>query len=118
MIWIAHNSALKTKLIAALHDSAVGGHSGGQATYHRLKRLFWWKGLKADVLEYVKQCDVCQHAKGEKTHPHGLLQPLPIPQGAWQDLTMDFIEGLPKSEGCDTILVVVDRYTKYAHFPP
>jgi hypothetical protein len=118
LIWIAHNSALKTKLIAALHDSAVGGHSGGQATYHRLKRLFWWKGLKADVLEYVKQCDVCQHAKGERTHPPGLLQPLPIPQGAWQDLTMDFIEGLPKSEGCDTILVVVDRYTKYAHFPP
>lgn len=95
-----------------------GGHSGGQATYHRLKRLFWWKGLKADVLEYVKQCDVCQHAKGERTHPPGLLQPLPIPQGAWQDLTMDFIEGLPKSEGCDTILVVVDRYTKYAHFFP
>lgn len=118
LIWIAHNSALKTKLIAALHDSAVGGHSGGQATYHRLKRLFWWKGLKADVLEYVKQCDVCQHAKGERTHPPGLLQPLPIPQGAWQDLTMDFIEGLPKSEGCDTILVVVDRYTKYAHFFP
>jgi hypothetical protein len=66
LIWIAHNSALKTKLISALHDSAVEGHSGGQATYHRLKRLFWWKGLKEDVLDYVKQCDICQHAKGEE----------------------------------------------------
>jgi hypothetical protein len=61
---------------------------------------------------------VCQHAKSERIHPPGLLQPLPIPSGAWQDLTIDFIEGLPKSEGYDTILVVVDRFSKYTHFLP
>jgi hypothetical protein len=64
----------------------------------------------------VKQCQVCQQAKHENTHPAGLLQPLPVPRGAWQDITMDFIEGLPKSETYDTILVVVDRFSKYAHF--
>jgi hypothetical protein len=116
LIWIANNSALRTKLISALHDGAVGGHSGSLATYHRIRRLFWWKGLKADMVEYVKQCDICQRAKAERIYSPGLLQPLPIPQGAWQDLAMDFIEGLPKSEGYGTILVVVDRYTKYAHF--
>jgi hypothetical protein len=66
----------------------------------------------------VQQCEVCQHAKHERVHYPGLLQPLPVPQGAWQDLTLDFIEGLPRSEGYDTILVVVDRYSKYAHFFP
>jgi hypothetical protein len=109
-IWIANNSALRTKIIAAMHDSVVGGHYGGPATYHRVKRLFWWKGLKAEVISFVQQCLVCQHAKSERIHPPGLLQPLPIPSGAWQDLTMEFIEGLPKSEGYDTILVVVDVF--------
>ena len=52
------------------------------------------------------------------THPAGLLQPQPIPDGAWQDLSMDFIEGLPKSEGYDVIMIIVDRFTKYAHFIP
>ena len=71
-----------------------------------------------DVENFVKQCSICQHAKHSLQHPMGLLQPLPIPGGVWQDLTMDFIEGLPKSEGYSVILVVVDRLTKYAHFLP
>jgi hypothetical protein len=108
-IWIGCNSALRTKLITALHDSAVGGHSGIQATYQRVKKVFWWKGLKNDVTQYVQQCAVCQKAKPERVHPTGLLQPLPVPQGIWEEVTMDFIEGLPKSEGFDTILVVVNQ---------
>jgi hypothetical protein len=116
VIWIGDNSALRTKLITALHDSAVGGHSGVHATYHRVKKMFWWKGLKNDVTLFVAQCQVCQQAKSERVHPPGLLQPLPIPTGAWEDVSMDFVEGLPKSEGFDTILVVVDRFSKYAHF--
>jgi hypothetical protein len=117
-IWIGANSALQTKLISALHASAVGGHSGIQATYQRLKRLFAWHGMKAAVEDFVRQCNVCQHAKHINTAPAGLLQPMPIPTGAWRDITMDFITGLPKSEGFDVILVVVDRFTKYSHFVP
>lgn len=117
-IWVANNSALRTKLIAAFHSSALGGHSGVKATYFRLKQLFFWKGMQREVEDFVQQCLVCQQAKHELIHSPGLLQPLPIPKGAWQDISMDFIEGLPTSEGSDTILVVVDRFTKYSHFIP
>jgi hypothetical protein len=117
-IWVAQNTAIQTKIIAAFHSSALGGHSGVQATYLRVNKLFCWKGLKQDVESYVQQCLICQQAKHELVNPPGLLQPLPIPKGAWQDITMDFIEGLPKSDKSDTILVVVDRFSKYAHFIP
>lgn len=117
-LWIAQNSALQTKIIAAFHSSPIGGHSGMQATYQRVKKLFCWKGLKTSVEDFVKQCATCQQAKHANTLPSGLLQPLPIPAGAWQDISMDFIEGLPKSDGFSVILVVVDRFTKYAHFIP
>jgi hypothetical protein len=117
-VWIGNNSALQTKLISALHASAIRGHSGVMATYYRVKQYFTWKGLKRDVDNFVKQCQVCQQAKHELIHSPGLLQPLPIPEDAWQDLSMDFIEGLPLSEGSNVILVVVDRFTKYSHFIP
>lgn len=117
-VWVGQNSALQTKIVAALHSSAIGGHSGAHATYQRIKSLFYWKGMKQPVTDFVQQCDTCQHAKHLNTHTPGLLQPLPVPKGAWRDISMDFIEGLPKSEGYSVILVVVDRFTKYAHFIP
>jgi hypothetical protein len=117
-VWVGANSALQTKIIASLHSSAVGGHSGVQATHQRVKKLFTWTGLKNAVTEFVSQCDTCQRSKHSTAHPQGLLQPLPVPEGAWQDITMDFIEGLPLSDRANSILVVVDRFTKYSHFIP
>lgn len=117
-IWIGTNQALRTKLISNFHATPVGGHSGILATYHRIKKLFYWNGMKNGVEEFVKQCQICHQAKHEHTQPAGTLQPLHVPEGAWQDLTMDFIEGLPKSEMYDVILVIVDRLTKYSHFLP
>jgi len=61
-------------------------------------------------------CDVCQRCKHEIVAAPGLLQPLAMPMQAWTSISMDFVEGLPKSEGKDCILVVVDRFTKFAHF--
>ena len=83
-----------------------------------MKKQFTWPGLKPAVENFVKQCLVCQQAKHEHCKLPGLLSPLKPPEGAWQDISMDFIEGLPTSNGYNCILVVVDRFTKYSHFLP
>jgi hypothetical protein len=70
-IWVGENSAVRTKLINACHSTTVGGHSRVQATYRRLKKHFQCRGIKLDVDSFVKQCNVCQHAKHERVHPGG-----------------------------------------------
>jgi hypothetical protein len=80
--------------------------------------MFHWQGMKPSVESFVKQCGVCQHAKHELCKYPGLLQPLPVPQHSWSDISMNFIEGLPLSNGYSVILVVVDKFTKYSHFIP
>ncbi|WOH15217.1 hypothetical protein DCAR_0934754 [Daucus carota subsp. sativus] len=72
--------------------------------------------MRKDVAEFVRVCIVCQQQKSSQKLPAGLLQPLTIPTSIWSDISLDFIEGLPLSRGIDTVLVVVDRMTKYCHF--
>lgn len=117
-IWLGHHKEAQQAVLLALHDSGVGGHSGITATYQRIKNLFAWPGLQKDVQWYVSQCTTCQQAKVEHCKSPGLLQPLPVPVQAWSTVSMDFIEGLPKSGKYDTILVVVDKFSKFAKFIP
>lgn len=81
-VWIGHNPELQTRIIAALHDSAVGRHSGIPVTYRRVKQLFAWIGLKSAVQEFVHSCLTCQQAKPDRSRLPGLLQPLPVPDRA------------------------------------
>lgn len=74
--------------------------------------------MRQGVRRFIRECEVCQCNKTENTHPAGLLQPLPIPKQNWTEVSIDFIEGLPISQGKDVVLVVVDRLSKYAHFIP
>lgn len=107
---------LRQSLIFEAHDTKMGGHSGVFRTYKRLAAQFYWPGMFKAVQEYVSRCEICQKTKASSLKPAGLLQPLPIPCQVWDDITLDFIEGLPNSQGKDTIFVVVDRLSKYAHF--
>jgi hypothetical protein len=115
---VGSDTALQTQIITSLHDSAFGAHSGETATYHRVKLVFHWTCLKKYVISYVKECAICEKNKAEHTPYPGLLKPLRVPDKAWTHVSMDFIEGLPKSEGKYVILVVVDRFTKYSHCLP
>lgn len=83
-----------------------------------MKSLFAWPKLKHFVQQYVQSCEVCQQAKVEHVKSPGLLQLLAVPDRAWKVVSLDFIEGMPKSQGKDTILVIIDKFSKYAHFLP
>jgi hypothetical protein len=117
-VWVGDNPTLQLKIITALHDSAIGGHSGFPVTYGRIRKLFAWRGMKSAVRSFVASCTVCIQAKPDRAKYPSLLSPLPVPSESWQMISMDFIEGLPRSGFANCILVVVDRFSKFSHFIP
>ncbi|KAJ1694535.1 hypothetical protein LUZ63_011233 [Rhynchospora breviuscula] len=117
-ICVGNANQWRAKLFHEFHSSNLGGHSGSLVTYKKMKALFYWPAMKEYIMEHIRSCEVCQLTKPEHVPSPGLLQPLPIPQEAWNSIGMDFITGLPKSEGKEVLLVVVDRLTKYGHFLP
>ncbi|GJW51736.1 retrotransposon-related protein [Tanacetum coccineum] len=115
---VGNDALLKQQIITYFHKGPLGGHSGVHVTTKKLADVFFWKGLRKMVKAFVKECDVCQRYKPDLSAYPGLIQPLPIPTHVWSEISMDFIESLPKSQGKSVILVVVDRLSKYAHFMP
>jgi len=105
--------------VSALLELAHGmGHEGIQKTLHRLRSDFHIPGDRRLVMDFIRNCEVCQRNKTEHLRPRGLLQPLDIPSVVWADIAMDFIEALPRVNGKTVILTVVDRFSKFAHFIP
>lgn len=117
-IWLGGSTELQQKIIAAFHDSPMGGHSGIPVTYKKIRRLFAWPKMKAHVQQYVRCCTICQQAKPDRSAHPGLLLPLPIAREPWEMITMDFIDGLPQSGKHNCLLVIVDKRTRFAHFLP
>ncbi|KAL0550083.1 hypothetical protein IC582_014581 [Cucumis melo] len=116
---VPSDSAVKTELLSEAHSSPFSMHQGSTKMYQDLKRVYWWRNMKREVAEFVSKCLVCQQVKAPRQKPAGLLQPLSIPEWKWENVSMDFITGLPRTlRGFTVIWVVVDRLTKSAHFVP
>jgi hypothetical protein len=98
--------------------SIGGGHSGVPVTHRRLKQLFYWKGMKSAVHNFLQTCQICLQAKPHRVCYPRKLQPLPIPNEAWEIISMDFVERLPRSGNANYILVMADKFTRYGHFIP
>jgi hypothetical protein len=106
-------------ILKETHDSTFSIHLGRTKIYQDLKQKYWWYGMKKNVAAHIALCDVCQRVKEEHQRPAGLLQPLQVPRWEWEEISMDFIVGLPRTRGgYDSIWVIVDRLTKVAHFIP
>lgn len=114
-IWVSPNSRFKQVLLREFHESLVGGHAGVAKTMRRLSEIFFWDNMRQEVQNFVRQCAICQQTKYQTGKPGGLLHPLPLPTHVWEDVSMDFITGLPPSNGYTVILVVVDRFSKGIH---
>jgi hypothetical protein len=110
---------LKRFITDEIHKRPYTGHPGYQKMITTTKRLFYWPGLKKDIVDYLAKFLECQQVKEKHQHPTGLLHPLPILVWKWETISMDFITTLPKStKQNDTIMVVVDKLRKASHFIP
>ncbi|XP_057714608.1 uncharacterized protein lrfn5a isoform X1 [Corythoichthys intestinalis] len=107
---------LRPRVIQWAHSTPLSCHPGVRRTMHAISRRFWWPGMEPEVREYVEACSVCARNKTSTRPRMGLLQPLPIPSRPWAEISLDFVTGLPVSQGNTTILTVVDRFSKMAHF--
>jgi hypothetical protein len=124
LLWYKQNQLyvpkgrLRDVLLKECHDGPLAGHGGAKRTTTFLKKSYYWPNLKEDAEEYMKTCLICQQNRVLNKKQAGLLRPLPIPEGPWESVSMDFMVSLPPSKGFDAIMVVVDQFSKMAHFIP
>jgi hypothetical protein len=101
------------------HLSQYSIRPGSTKMYQDLKQHYWWTKMKIEIARYVARCDTSRRVKAIHMKTASPLQSLPIPTWKWEDISMDFIGGLPRTaKGFDSIWVIIDRLTKIAHFLP
>lgn len=118
LLYIPDDESLQAKIIRSCHEHPAAGHPGRAATFELLTREYWWPSMRRTIARYIRNCDTCSRIKPARHAPYGFLSPLTVPQRRWESCSMDFIVGLPVSDGKDALFVVVDRLTKMAHFIP
>jgi len=118
MLWIPSAGNLIRQILESEHDTKVAGHMGQDKTIKQMWRNFWWPRINEQITDFFRSCLQCQKNNAARHQPYGLLAPMELPYALWQSIAMDFITDLPLSEQCDQLWVLVDRFTKMAHFIP
>jgi hypothetical protein len=108
-ICVPRSKEILDSILKEAHDSRYSIHPRCTKMCKDLKVRFWWEKMRGNIAEYVTRCDTCQRVKAEHQRPAGLLQPLEIPTWKRDDISMNFIVGLPRTQkGNDSIWVIVD----------
>ena len=110
------DSHLWLKIIKEIHDQPVVGHLETKQMLNMICWHYYWPGMRKEVEPYLRNCYMCKCAKASWDAYNSLLQSLPVPEKLWVDLTIDFVVGLPKSQGFDAILMVIDQFLKKKHY--
>lgn len=114
--------AVVQEIMRTNHDDPQGGHFGTARTLDAIRRKYFWHGMAKGIKKYVKTCNVCQRVAVHRHREYGMLEPLPRPKRPFETITLDFITGLPPSKWrnqvFDSILVIVDPYTKWSIYVP
>lgn len=114
--WVPQGKGIREKILAECHDADTAGHLGRHKTLQRVRFKYYWPRVTTETERYVSTCISCQRNKASHRRPLGLLQPLPLPDERWMEVTMDFMGPLPRtSREANCMLVVVDRFSKMLH---
>ena len=115
-LWVP--KGLVQRIMESEHDTKVAGHMGQDKAIELIRRNFWWPKMNERIIDFVRSCPEYQQNKVSRHQPYGLSSPLELPYAPWQSIAMDFIKEVPASEGHDQLWVIIDRFTKMAHFLP
>ncbi|KAK3286452.1 hypothetical protein CYMTET_5991 [Cymbomonas tetramitiformis] len=116
---LGEDSPLREVVFWHSHDSQAAGHTGRDKTLERVLRRFWWKGATEDVGTWVASCATCQAVRPRSSYPDGMLNPHSIPTRLWQDVSVDFVTGLPLTDrGNDAFVAFTCKLSKMVHVVP
>uniref|UniRef100_T1IL58 RNA-directed DNA polymerase n=1 Tax=Strigamia maritima TaxID=126957 RepID=T1IL58_STRMM len=111
--------SLQDKCLALVHDYSSSGHGGGDVTFERLRRSFFWVNCRQDTVKYVAKCDRCQRCKPIQRKPKGLLQPISAQIGRFERIGLDLMGPKPMTTNRNKfILVIVDYATGWVEVVP
>lgn len=110
--------SLWARILKDFHDEPTAGHPGSLKTLDLISRTMFWPRIRRDVINYTKSCFSCQRSKHSNQRPPGLMNSLAVPERPWSTIGLDFVVKLPLSAGYDSILVVVDHFSKGLHLIP